>query len=201
MKEKHKLGRGSVAYVFRATLRIRVKGKADEWKEVACKVLQGDIARNPKAVALFGKEVGVLCHLKHPNICKAYGGWTTLNEDGDNDIYPTLVLELLPYSLAGLLWPNASSNAPQLTEGQIIVILRQLIEVLAFLNNRCPQIVHRDVKPENILLTLELIPKLCDFGIAKEYGSSLRKTYGTSTTTANGIRGTAAYIVCQLLLS
>ena len=180
--------------MYRATMRVRVKGKDDVWTEVACKVLKGAIAKDAKALALFAKEVGVLCSFKHPNICRAYGGWMAVDED--EDIYPTLVLEMLPYSLADLLWPKAASaNVPPLNDDSKLSILRQVAEVLAFLHNRFPQIIHCDIKPENILLTLQLIPKLCDFGIAKEIATSLRLAYGSNPTT--GIYGTPAYTVCR----
>jgi serine/threonine-protein kinase len=191
--QKFIIAEGGFSHVYRASMRVRVKGKDDVWTEVACKVLKGAIARDAKALALFAKEVGVLCSFKHPNICRAYGGWMAVDED--EDLYPTLVLEILPYSLADLLWPKAASaNLPHLNDDSKLSILRQVAEVLAFLHNRYPQIIHCDIKPENILLTLTLVPKLCDFGIAKEIATSLRLTYG-STGTA-GVRGTSAYIVC-----
>ncbi len=177
-------------------MRVKVKGKDDEWKDVACKVLKGVVARDGRAVLQFAKEAGVVWSFKHPNICRAYGGWLTLNED--EEIYPTLVLELLPFSLADLLWPkDALVTLPMLTDDKQLSILRQVAEVLAFLHNRFPQIIHCDLKPENILLTPHLVPKLCDFGVAKEIGGSLRMTYTSSTTRVTGIRGTAAYIVCK----
>jgi serine/threonine protein kinase len=175
---------------------VKVKGKDDVRKDVACKVLKGVVARNAQAVAQFAKEVGVIWSFNHPNICRAYGGWLTLDENRDyNDIYPTLVLELLPFSLADLLWIKvASTTLPRLNDDNKLSILRQVAEVLAFLHNRFPQIIHCDIKPENIMLTGELVPKLCDFGVAKEIKGSLRMTYLEGK---DGVCGTAAYIVCQ----
>ena len=198
--EKYIIGEGTFARVYRA--KMRVKGK-DARERVALKILKGLVVRNAQAVAQFGREVGVIWSFKHPNICRAYGGWLTIDKNAN--IYPTLVLELLPGNLKNLLWPGDDMDewqqtwqrtVPKLTDDHMLSILRQLAEVLAFLHNRYPQILHCDIKAENILLTFvneQFIPKLCDFGVAKEIRGSLRMTFAKTDT---GLRGTAAYIVC-----
>ncbi len=153
----------------------------------ACKVLHPDYARNLKSRERFAKEIALIWSFNHPNIVRVHGGWMEHNPaDG---IFPTLVMELLPFSLANVLWPS-SYQAEPLSNRIKLSIIRQLAEVLAFLHNRNPIVVHMDIKPENILLTPDYTPKLCDFGVAKTFTKTFRAFFSST-----GVAGTAAYEV------
>ncbi len=114
-----------------------------------------------------------------------FGG--SLGLDVANQRYPCIVMELLEVNLSDVLWP--SNRVCSLDEGQKISIGAQIAEALAYLNIR--MIVHGDMKPENILLTEDMRPKLCDFGFAKECHNSLR----VMSQQLSAIGGTAAYMV------
>jgi serine/threonine protein kinase len=183
----NQISRGGFADVYSGT-----RKKDPLATKLAFKVLHKVYAQVSECRQKFANEISIIWSFNHPNIVRAYGGW--VDYDPTNEIYPTLVMELLPYCLADILWPTFP--AEPLSNIIKLSIIRQLAEVLAFLHNRNPKIFHRDIKPENILLTADYTPKLCDFGIAQSIG----KTFKASSSSA-GVAGTAAYDVsCDLIL-
>jgi serine/threonine protein kinase len=118
-----------------------------------------------------------------------FGG--SLVFDASLERYPCIVMELLELDLAKVLWP--ANGVCTLDDGKKVSIGAQLADACAYLGVR--MIVHGDMKPENILMTPDMRPKLCDFGFAREVQHSLR----VMSSSLSSLGGTAAYMVCQSL--
>lgn len=106
---------------------------------------------------LFKRETSALKRLRHPNIVRLLdSGWS----DTEESFY--LVLEYLPYSLDRYLTGELQT---QLSNFEKYRAMRELAEALTYAHSQ--NVVHRDVKPSNILLDVNGRPMLTDFGISK----------------------------------
>jgi serine/threonine protein kinase len=141
------LGRGGMAEVYRAH-----DTGAD--RRVAVKVLRGV---EPRDARRFRSEVDVLARLDHP-------GLITLRGSGTHAGVPYLVLDLAEGpTLAGEL------AAGPLAEERAVAVAEQVAEALA--HAHATGVVHRDVKPSNILFDEHGHARLADFGIARLAGT------------------------------
>ena len=147
-----------------------------EGEEYALKIMRADLAGNTSSehIERFNREAEVLSQLKHPNIIKIY-------EYGiyDKDNVPYIVMEYI----------SGSPLDSQMKHGNLsiddkISIIQGVASALGAVHEA--GMLHRDVKPANILLTEDLQPKLTDFGIARVSDSDL-------TMTAQAL-GTPAYM-------
>jgi hypothetical protein len=121
-------------------------------RSVAVKVLDRAGMTDPSVIARFDREARTVARLIHPNV-------VTVHDVGIDDGVPYLVMELVEgRSLAELL-----ADGP-LDIGQTVQIAREVCDALDVA--RVAGIVHRDVKPANILITSAGTVKVCDFGIA-----------------------------------
>src|SRR5437870_13568556 len=139
----------------------------------AVKVLQA-IAPDPDTVARFRHEAQAIAQMRHPNIVNVY-------DFGQYEGTPFMIVEYVPGgSLAGKISRQGLEPA---------TALRYLEGIAAGLDYAHRHgVVHRDVKPANVLLTSEDQPVLADFGLAKLLqGSSLKSMTGVTT-------GTPAYM-------
>ncbi|NTV64750.1 MAG: protein kinase, partial [Oscillochloris sp.] len=129
----------------------------------------------PDSLATFEKEFAVLRDLRHDNLPRYF----EVFEAGGSGF---LVMELVPgQSLEDVL---RKQSGPVL-EKLVLHYADQLCDVLGYLHNQNPPIMHRDVKPANIRLTPEGLIKLVDFGLFKQ---------GTQTTRTERHRaGSLAY--------
>ncbi len=107
------------------------------------------------ALERFSREAGILRELKHPNIVKLIEYRT--------DPVPMLVLEFCELGDLNRLMAKAGKLDPA-TALEIII---PITSALAKAHSHTPPIIHRDIKPGNILLTRDYVPKLTDFNIAK----------------------------------
>ncbi|GAA4807814.1 Stk1 family PASTA domain-containing Ser/Thr kinase [Actinomycetospora chlora] len=166
------LGRGGMADVH-AGLDVRLG------REVAIKVLRADLARDPSFRLRFEREAQNVAGLNHPGIVAVYD---TGEVAGEQVGLPFIVME---YVSGSTLRDIVRAHGPMAPERACAV----MADVCAALGHSHAQdIVHRDVKPANIMITPGDVVKVMDFGIARaltETGPAL---------TGDMVIGTAQYL-------
>ncbi len=147
-----KIGGGGMSNVYKAKCKVLNRF-------VAIKVLRDELTQDPDFIDKFKQESLSAASLTHPNIVNIYD--TGIEED----IY-YIVMELV----RGETLKNYIKRKDRLSEQEAVKISRQVAEALkhAHTNN----IVHRDIKPHNILITENGTAKVTDFGIARASTSS-----------------------------
>jgi tetratricopeptide (TPR) repeat protein len=142
------IGHGGMGAVY-----LAVRDDDQFHKEVAIKTLKFELDGGP-AVSRFRHERQILAHLEHPNIARLLDGGTTGHGT------PYIVMEYVPGA------PITDwCEQRQLSIDQRLRLFRQVCDAVEYAHQHL--VVHRDVKPGNILVTSDGIPKLLDFGIAK----------------------------------
>ena len=163
------IGRGSMAVVY-------VGFDLELERRVAIKVLLPDIAADPEIADRFKREAKMVAALNHPNVIPIYGVRNS----------PTISAIIMQFvdgnSLDVVLRERGSSTLPLPVAG---LILSQVAAGLEHAHAR--GVVHRDVKPANVLLDPAGHVVVSDFGIARRYG-------GVSATASGIILGTASYM-------
>ena len=162
------LGSGGMGQVWRAY--DRRLGRS-----VALKLLSIDVP-DPRSRQRFSREAQAAASFSHPNAVTVY-------DFGEEDNRPYIVMELVEGStLADLLAERGSLPGPEAGS-----IAEQVLDALGAAHRK--GLVHRDVKPSNVLLTPDGRVKLADFGIAKAVGGA------ASGLTATGeVLGTPHYL-------
>jgi eukaryotic-like serine/threonine-protein kinase len=139
------LGAGGMAAVYRA-FDTRLE------RSVALKVILQGYQSSPEFLKRFDREAKALAQLSHPNI-------VSVHDYGDYNGMPYLVMEYLP----GGTFKEKFGR--QMTSQEAARVLAPLARALGYAHQR--GIIHRDVKPANVLITESGEPMLSDFGIAK----------------------------------
>jgi serine/threonine protein kinase len=170
---------------YRLERRLGAGGMASVWlahderlgRRVAVKVISDSLASDPAFVARFEREARAAAVLSHRNVVKLF-------DYGVDDHRPYLVLEYVEGpSLADWL---AREPRPPLDSD---ALARRLLDALAHIH--AAGIVHRDIKPGNVLLDADGTPKVTDFGIAK--------TDETTALTRTGqVIGTLKYLAPEV---
>jgi eukaryotic-like serine/threonine-protein kinase len=142
-----RLGRGGMGEVFAA---VRADGQYEH--RVALKIVRAGLS-NPDVLERFRVERQILAGLDHPNIARLLDGGTT-------DGVPYFVMELVDG-----IPIDAFCRDAHLTIRQRLTLFLQVCAAVQYAHQRL--VIHRDLKPGNILVTSEGVPKLLDFGIAK----------------------------------
>lgn len=164
---KSELGRGGMASVYHA-YDPRFK------RDVAVKVLPREFLHDPSFRARFEREAQTIAALEHAAIVPVY-------DFGEQSGVPYFVMRLMPGgSLADHLKQKGS-----LTLQEVSRIFNRLAPALDHAHAK--GVIHRDLKPGNILFDQNSDPYLSDFGIAK-------LTQGSSTFTGSAIVGTPSYM-------
>ena len=149
-------------------------------RQVAIKILRSDLARDPSFVTRFNKEALSVAALNHPGIVSVYDSG---KEDSPSGAMPYIVMEFVEgKTLREIVNKGerfALNRAVEITEGILI----------ALQYSHKNGIIHRDIKPGNIMITDNSDVKVMDFGIAR----ALADTGATMTSTWN-IIGTAQYL-------
>lgn len=142
---KEKIGEGGYAWVFLAEDRQRNKY-----------ALKYVCVADPNKFLQFKKEAQFLQAIpEHKNIVKLFA-----YEASGQEMSIKFLFEYAPVTAMSILEKRS------LTTEEIIIFFHAVCDAVAFLHSQNPPIIHRDVKPENILVSQDGVPKLCDFGSA-----------------------------------
>ncbi len=141
------IGRGGMGRVYLAAR------EADYEQRVALKLVEQS-GENLKVLDRFYRERQILAHLQHPNIARILDGGTT------GDALPFFVMEYVEG-----LRVDRYCEKHALSLRARLELFRKVCAAVHYAHQNL--VVHRDLKPGNILVTAEGVPKLLDFGIAK----------------------------------
>src|SRR6266545_108365 len=163
------LGRGGMGVVY--TARHRALGRID-----ALKVLLPEQLDDPDRRDRFNKEAKALALLKHPNVVQIYN-----YDAGEQADCPYLLMEFVD---GGNLSKQLGGNPLQVRRAvQLVETLARAMHVV----HECG-VIHRDLKPVNVLLAADGTPKIADFGLARQVGGP-----GNETPSCY-IMGTPSYV-------
>ncbi len=161
------IGEGGMANVFLAYDTILDRN-------VAVKILRGDLASDEKFVRRFQREALSASSLNHPNIVEVY------DVGEDNGEY-FIVMEYIE----GQHLKQILKKRGHLTVAEVIDIMLQITEGIAEAHDS--YIIHRDIKPQNIMILDNGVVKITDFGIATALNSA-------QLTQTNSVMGTVYYL-------
>lgn len=177
----HKIAAGGMAEIFLA----RQWGQGGFFRDVVIKRLFPHYAEHERALRMFQDEARLLSELSHPNIPQVF-------DLGYSDGYWFLAMEHVGgWSLADLCRAGGRANRP-LPQGVAIGIVSQVCQALHHAHEQrdregnALRIVHRDVTPQNIMVSADAVVKVLDFGVAQ--------TAARADTDAGAVRGTYAYM-------
>ena len=143
-------------------------------RNVAVKILRGDLAEDEKFVRKFQREAISASSLSHPNIVEMY-------DVGEDDGRYFIVMEYVE----GVTLKNLIKRRGALTLSEVIDIMLQLTSAIACAHDS--YIIHRDIKPQNVLILDDGRVKITDFGIAMALNSN-------ELTQTNSVMGSVHYL-------
>jgi len=168
-----KLGQGGVGITYAAV-------DLNSNQKVALKALSLRLTTEWKKIELFEREAKTLSGLNHPGIPR-YIDYFQVDTSQDRCFY--IAQQLAPgKSLAQLI-----ENGWKPNESQVRHIAYQLLEILAYLQSLLPATIHRDIKPQNIILQKNGRVFLVDFG-------AVQNTYNHTVTGGSTVVGTYGYM-------
>ncbi|MGH3016661.1 MAG: serine/threonine-protein kinase, partial [Gaiellaceae bacterium] len=144
-------------------------------REVAVKVLAEHLSADPEFRERFLREARVAGGLSHPNVVKVYDG-------GEVDGRPFLVME----HVEGVTLADELARRKRFPAAEVVELGVQACAGLEHAHGS--GLVHRDVKPQNLLLRPDGLLKIADFGIARAVEGS------TQLTAVGTVLGTAVYL-------
>ncbi|MBG6237603.1 serine/threonine-protein kinase [Mycetocola sp. CAN_C7] len=169
------VGRGGMANVFRGT-------DTKLGRTVAIKILKADLATDPAFRTRFRQEAQAASRMAHPTIVRVFdAGEETIKEDGRVSREPFIVMEYVyGRTLKSVIAEGAmeSSRAVAIAEG--------ILTALEYSHRA--GVVHRDIKPGNVMITPDEQVKVMDFGIARAVSDS-----SSTVAQTTAILGTASY--------
>ena len=161
------IGEGGMANVYLAKDTILDR-------QVAVKVLRGDLSTDEKFIRRFQREALSVSNLSHPNIVEVY-------DVGEEDGQYYIVMEYIE----GKTLKQLLNKRGALTLPEVIDIMTQLTDGLSHAHEA--YIIHRDIKPQNIMIEDNGTIKITDFGIAMAVNA-------TQFTQTNSVMGTVHYL-------
>jgi len=161
------IGEGGMANVYLANDTILERN-------VAIKVLRGDLSNDEKFIRRFKREALSVSNLSHPNIVEVY-------DVGEEEGNYYIVMEYIE----GKTLKQQLQKRGALTLTEVLDIMSQLTDGLAHAHEA--YIIHRDIKPQNIMIQDNGLIKITDFGIATAINS-------TQLTQTNSVMGSVHYL-------
>jgi len=156
-----------------ATVYVALDQRLD--RQVALKVMRPDLARDETFVSRFRREARSAAKLSHPNVVAVY-------DQGEDDGHMFLAMELVN----GLTLRQVMQAEGPLTPRAALDILDPVLQALGAAHSA--GLIHRDVKPENVILRDDGTVKVADFGLARAIDTV------TSTAHTGVLLGTVAYL-------
>lgn len=161
------IGEGGMANVYLAYDTILER-------EVAVKILRGDLAEDEKFVRRFQREANSASSLKHPNIVEVY-------DVGESDGKYFIVMEYIN----GKTLKSLIKKRGALTLEEVVDIMLQLTSAVSCAHDS--YIIHRDIKPQNVMILEDGRVKITDFGIAMALNNN-------ELTQTNSVMGSVHYL-------
>ena len=155
-----KIGVGGMATVYRAKCHVLNR-------DVAIKVLKDEFTTDSEFINRFNAEAQSAASLTHPNIVSVY-------DVGQSDDMYYIVMELIK----GKTLKEIISDEGRIPWKWSLNIAKQIASALEIAHKN--GIVHRDIKPHNIIITEDGIAKVTDFGIAKAVTTATMTSYGNT---------------------
>ncbi len=143
-------------------------------RDVAVKVLRGDLSNDEKFVRRFQREALNASSLSHPNIVEVY-------DVGDDNGQYFIVMEYIE----GKNLKDLLKKRGKLTVSEVVDIMGQIADGLSVAHDS--YIIHRDIKPQNIMILENGLVKITDFGIAMAMNA-------TQLTQTNSVMGSVHYL-------
>ena len=156
-----KVGNGGMATVYRAEDKVLKRN-------VAVKVLKDEFTTDEEFIKRFEIEAQSAARLTHPNIVSIY-------DVGSEDNLYYIVMELIRGKTLKEIIVEEKGPLPWKWSINVAIQIASALE-MAHKNN----IIHRDIKPHNIIITEDGIAKVTDFGIAKAVSNSTITAFGTT---------------------
>lgn len=149
-------------------------------RKVAIKTLRSDLARDRSFQTRFRREAQAAAALNHPNIVAVY-------DTGEEELpwgnVPYIVMEFVE----GKTLRDLLREGTRISTDRALQITQEILAALDYSHNH--GLIHRDIKPGNIMLTANGAIKVMDFGIARALDD-----VNTTVTHASSVIGTAAYL-------
>ena len=161
------LGEGGMADVYLAMDTILNR-------EVAIKILRGELSSDPVTLLRFTREANAASKLNHPNVVQVY-------DVGEVDNRHYIVMEYV----RGRTLKQLIQIRGALHKEEAVGIMKQLVSAIAHAHSK--DIIHRDIKPQNILVKDDGTVKIADFGIALAHNA-------VQLTQNDSVLGSAHYL-------
>ena len=156
-----------------ATVYLALDERLD--REVAVKVMHDNLARDSTFVTRFRREARSAARLSHPNVVAVY-------DQGEDQGQMFLAMEYVP----GRTLRDVLTDEGPLTPRAALDLFDPILQAIAAAHDA--GLIHRDVKPENVILRDDGLVKVADFGLARAV------TAATTTNASGTLLGTVAYL-------
>lgn len=177
-----RLNAGGMAEVFLGKSRDPSRNE----RLLAVKRMLPQLSKDPNFASMFGDEARIARKLHHPNICE-------IVDEGQHEKQVYIVMEFIHGKDLKVVQHRARQRGEPIPYRVVAFVLAKIAEALDYAHVRTnaegepEKIVHRDVSPQNILISYDGIPKLIDFGIAKA-------TNRLASTRVGVVKGKFAYM-------
>ena len=148
-------------------------------REVAVKVMHDNLARDATFVSRFRREARSAARLSHPNVVAVY-------DQGEDDSTGSTTMFLAMEFVPGRTLRDVLTAEGPLTPRAALDLFDPILQAIAAAHDA--GLIHRDVKPENVILREDGVVKVADFGLARAV------TAATTTNASGTLLGTVAYL-------